>query len=96
MQRVDALALPTLPILPPRIDPIRIGSSDFDASSALLRFTFPFNMTGQPALSLPCSFSTSGLPIGLQLVGRHLDEATLLRIGHAYQQVTAWHLRRPS
>ena len=100
MQRVDALALPTLPILPPRIDqldqPIRIGSSDFDASSALLRFTFPFNMTGQPALSLPCSFSTSGLPIGLQLVGRHLDEATLLHIGHAYQQATAWHLRRPS
>jgi aspartyl-tRNA(Asn)/glutamyl-tRNA(Gln) amidotransferase subunit A len=100
MQRVDALALPTLPILPPRIDqldqPVRIGSSEFDASSALLRFTFPFNMTGQPALALPCGFSTSGLPISLQLAGRYLDEATLLRIGHAYQQVTEWHLRRPS
>ncbi len=100
MGRLDALALPTLPILPPRIDqldqPVRVGSSEFDASSALLRFTFPFNMTGQPALSLPCGFSTSGLPIGLQLAGRHLGEATLLRIGHAYQQATAWHLRRPS
>lgn len=100
MQRVDALALPTLPILPPRIDqldqPVRIGNSEFDASSALLRFTFPFNMTGQPALSLPCGFSTSGLPIGLQLVGRHLDEAVLLRIGHAYQQATDWHTRRPA
>ncbi len=100
MQRVDALALPTLPILPPRIDqldqPVRIGSSEFDASSSLLRFTFPFNMTGQPALALPCGFSTSGLPISLQLAGRHLDETTLLRIGHAYQQATDWHLRHPA
>ncbi len=100
MQRVDALALPTLPILPPRIDqldqPVTLGGRDFDASSTLLRFTFPFNMTGQPALSLPCGFSTAGLPIGLQVVGRHLDEATLLRIGHAYQQVTLWHTQRPS
>ncbi len=99
MQRVDALALPTLPILPPRIDQlaqnVTLGDRQFDASSALLRFTFPFNMSGQPALSLPCGFSTSGLPIGLQLVGRHLDEATLLRLGHHYQQATDWHTRRP-
>jgi aspartyl-tRNA(Asn)/glutamyl-tRNA(Gln) amidotransferase subunit A len=100
MQRVDALALPTLPILPPRIDqldqPIRLGNREYDASSWLLRFTFPFNMTGQPALSLPCGFSTAGLPIGLQLVGRHLDEPTILRIGHTYQQATPWHTRRPT
>jgi len=100
MQQVDALALPTLPILPPRIDqldqPVRIGGSEFDTSSALLRFTFPFNMSGQPALALPCGLSTSGLPISLQVVGRHLDEPTILRIGHAYQQATDWHLRRPT
>lgn len=100
MQRGDALALPTLPILPPRIDqldqPVSIAGRNFDASSALLRFTFPFNMTGQPVLSLPCGFSTGGLPIGLQLAGRHLDEATILRIGHAYQQATAWHTRSPT
>jgi aspartyl-tRNA(Asn)/glutamyl-tRNA(Gln) amidotransferase subunit A len=99
MQRVDALALPTLPILPPRIDqldqPVTLGGREFDASSSLLRFTFPFNMSGQPALSLPCGFSMSGLPIGLQLAGRHLDEPTILRVGHAYQQATTWHLRRP-
>ncbi len=99
MQRVDALALPALPILPPRIDQldqlVTLGDREFDASGALLRFTFPFNMTGQPALSLPCGFSASGLPIGLQLAGRHLEETTILRIGHAYQQATAWHLRRP-
>jgi aspartyl-tRNA(Asn)/glutamyl-tRNA(Gln) amidotransferase subunit A len=100
MQRVNALALPTLPILPPRIDqleqPVSLGGREFDTSSTLLRFTFPFNMTGQPALSLPCGFSSSGLPIGLQVVGRHLEEPTILRIGHAYQQATDWHLRRPS
>ncbi len=99
MQRVDLLALPTLPILPPRRDalsqPIQLGGKEFDAGAALLRLTFPFNMTGQPALSLPCGFSTTGLPIGLQLVGRHLEEATLLRVGHAYQQATTWHLRQP-
>ncbi len=99
MQRVDALVLPTLPIVPPRRDqldqPILLGDREFDASSALLRFTFPFNMTGQPALSLPCGFSTSGLPIGLQVVGRHLDDETVLRIGYTYQQVTDWHTRRP-
>ncbi len=99
MQRVDALALPTLPILPPRIDqldqPVAIAGREFDASSSLLRFTFPFNMTGQPALALPCGFSTSGLPISLQLAGRHLDESTLLRVGHVYQQATDWHLRHP-
>jgi aspartyl-tRNA(Asn)/glutamyl-tRNA(Gln) amidotransferase subunit A len=100
MQQVDALVLPTLPMLPPRIDqldqPVRLGDSEFDASSALLRFTFPFNMTGQPALSLPCGFSMSGLPIGLQVVGRHLEESTVLRVGYAYQQATSWHLRRSS
>jgi Asp-tRNA(Asn)/Glu-tRNA(Gln) amidotransferase A subunit family amidase len=100
MQRVDALVLPTLPIVPPRRNqldqPILLGDREFDAASALLRFTFPFNMTGQPALSLPCGFSTSGLPIGLQVAGRHLEEATILRIGHAYQQATDWHTRHPS
>ncbi len=99
MERVDLLALPTLPILPPRREalaqPVQLGGKDFDAGAALLRLTFPFNMTGQPALSLPCGFSTTGLPIGLQLVARHLDEATLLCAGHAYQQATDWHLRQP-
>ena len=99
MQRVDALALPTLPILPPHIDQldqsVTLGNREYDASSALLRFTFPFNMSGQPALSLPCGFSASGLPIGLQLVGCHLGEATLLRLGYLYQQATDWHTRHP-
>lgn len=100
MQQVDLLALPTLPILPPRRDqldqPIRLGDHEYEPGATMLRFTFPFNLTGQPALSLPCGFSTSGLPIGLQLVGRHHEEMTILHTGHAYQQATDWHLRQPS
>ena len=50
-----------------------------------LDLTLPFNLTGQPAISVPCGFTRSGLPIGLQLVGRPYDEATLFRAGAAYE-----------
>ncbi len=55
-----------------------------------------FSVTGAPALALPCGFSQTGLPLGLQIAGRHFDDARVLRIGHAYEQATQWHLRRPS
>jgi aspartyl-tRNA(Asn)/glutamyl-tRNA(Gln) amidotransferase subunit A len=55
----------------------------------------PFNITGSPTLALPCGFSASGLPVSLQLAGRPFDEATVLRVGHAYEQATGWHTRRP-
>ncbi|HWT84001.1 MAG TPA: amidase family protein, partial [Candidatus Methylomirabilis sp.] len=54
----------------------------------LVRCTRPINVTGHPALSVPCGFTAAGLPIGLQLVGRYFDEATLLRIGHAFEAVS--------
>ena len=56
----------------------------------------PFNLTGLPALALPCGFSAAGLPISLQLAGRPFDEATVLRAGHAYERATSWHERRPA
>ncbi len=59
-------------------------------------FTYPFNMTGQPALSVPCGFDSSNLPIGLHLVGRRFDDATVLRAGHAYQRAAALTDRRPA
>ena len=59
------------------------------------RYTSPFNRSGQPALSIPCGFS-HGLPIGLMIVGHRFNERTVLRIGHAYQQATDWHKRRPA
>jgi aspartyl-tRNA(Asn)/glutamyl-tRNA(Gln) amidotransferase subunit A len=59
-------------------------------------FTISVNLAGLPGLALPCGFSLAGLPIGLQLIGKPFDEATLLRVGYAYEQATAWRARRPS
>jgi len=59
------------------------------------RLTRPFNGLGLPALSVPCGFSSAGLPLAFQIVGRPFDEATVLRLGDAYQQATDWHTRRP-
>lgn len=96
---LDALAMPTLPIVAPRIDalqtPIRLGEREVTVSYATLRNTFPFNLTGQPALAIPCGFTSGGLPASLQLVSGHFNEPALLRLGHAYQRVTDWHLRSP-
>lgn len=58
-------------------------------------YTTPASLAGVPALAVPCGFSASGLPLSLQIVGRRFDEATLLRIGHAHEQATDWHRRRP-
>ena len=60
-------------------------------------FTVSANIAGVPALSVPCGFLNQGgkdLPVGLQFLGRHFDEATIVRVGHHYQQATDWHTRR--
>ncbi len=56
----------------------------------------PFNFSGSPTLSVPCGFSSDGLPLSVQFVGRNLSEAMLCRIGHAYEQATSWHRKHPS
>jgi aspartyl-tRNA(Asn)/glutamyl-tRNA(Gln) amidotransferase subunit A len=61
----------------------------------LVRCTRPINVTGHPALSVPCGLTAGGLPIGLQLVGRQFDEATLLRIGRAFEAVSPLAGRQP-
>lgn len=60
-----------------------------------LRYTAPFDMSGSPTITLPGGFTAAGLPVGFQLVGRHFDEALVLRAGHAYQVATDWHTKRP-
>ena len=65
------------------------------ARFARMRFTSPFDMSGSPALVLPGGKTAAGFPAGFQLIGRHLEEALLLRAGHAFQQATDWHRRRP-
>jgi aspartyl-tRNA(Asn)/glutamyl-tRNA(Gln) amidotransferase subunit A len=97
---LDALAMPTLPIAAPRVDAleqrIRMGDQDNTPGYAMLRNNFPFDLTGQPALALPCGFTAGGLPVSLQLAAGHFNEPALLRLGHAYQRVTGWHNRVPS
>ena len=60
-----------------------------------ISFTGPFNLAGVPAISVPCGFTESGLPLGIQIVGKPFAEETLFRVAHAYEQATEWHRRRP-
>jgi aspartyl-tRNA(Asn)/glutamyl-tRNA(Gln) amidotransferase subunit A len=97
LQRVDVLLLPTLPMpaIPiTQIDQdILIEGVTKNATVALLSLTMPFNLAGLPACSFPGGFSSDNLPIGLQVVGKAFEESTVLRIAHAYQQLTDWHRR---
>ncbi len=97
MQGVNALVLPTIPIPAIPVEQadqdIQIDGITENATTALLRLTMPFNLAGLPAVSLPCGFTTGGLPIGLQLVGKPFEESMILRIAHAYQLLTDWHRR---
>lgn len=97
MDGVDALAMPTIPVDAPCLveKVVRFNRTTEDLRLALLRLTRPGNLTGLPAISLPCGFSDGGMPIGLQLMGRRRGEAVLLRIAYAYEQSTSWHERFP-
>ena len=70
------------------------SSEGVETTRLLTRFTYPFSLAEVPVLSLPCGFC-DGLPVGLQLVAPHWQEARLLRTAWAYQQETDWHLQRP-
>jgi aspartyl-tRNA(Asn)/glutamyl-tRNA(Gln) amidotransferase subunit A len=96
-QSFDVLVTPTSPIAAPPIGATtaKLGGQDIPLVRAFLDLTLPFNLTGQPAISVPCGFTRSGLPIGLQLVGRPFDEATLFRAAGAYESATPWHQRIP-
>ena len=85
---VDALLTPTIPITATDIGQREVSIGDYEESvrSALTRFTGPTNLTGHPSLSIPCGTTATGLPVGLQLIGRHFDEATLYCFGHAYEE----------
>lgn len=87
--RVDLLLHPTMIGPAPRI------AEAGDARSWLVRNTHPWNIAGAPVLAIPCGFTQAGLPIGMSLVGGMWQEPLLLRVGHAYQRLTDWHLRRP-
>ena len=97
LSRVDALILPTSPGPAPNI-PEKAGiANQEDAQSRISgvrNFTGAFNLAGLPALSLPCGFTSENLPLSIQMAGRPMEEELLFRLGHTYQQITDWHLRR--
>ncbi len=97
LRHADVLLAPSTPIVATRLDEshVELGGERVDVRSALIRFTRPFNLSGHPACAVPCGFTSAGLPIGMQLVGRAFDEATVLRAADAYQRATDWHTRRP-
>ena len=94
---IDALLTPGELVPPPPHEArtATIAGREVSLMAALISATCPFNITGQPALTVPCGFTASGLPIALQIIGKAFDEATVLQVGHAYEVQTPWHTRRP-
>jgi len=91
-ESVDAIVAPTTPGVAFKIgekeDPLQMYLNDV--------FTIPTSLAGLPGVSLPAGFTLAGLPIGLQVMGKAYDEATVLRVAHAYEQATDWHTRKPA
>jgi aspartyl-tRNA(Asn)/glutamyl-tRNA(Gln) amidotransferase subunit A len=88
----DLIASPTTPT-----PPFKIGEKIDDPLTMYLNdlFTIPVNLAGLPGLSMPCGFSSNGLPIGLQLIGKPWDEATLFQVASVYEAATSWHTKSP-
>ena len=91
-EKVDVIAMPTSPIPPFRLrektdDPLQMYLADI--------FTVSANLAGLPGISVPCGFSSSRLPIGMQLTGRFFDESMVLRVADAYERLTGWHKDAP-
>jgi aspartyl-tRNA(Asn)/glutamyl-tRNA(Gln) amidotransferase subunit A len=96
-ERVDAILAPAVPIAAPRIgeSEVKIADEKETVRSALVRLNRPTNLTGHPAISVPCGFTLGGLPVGLQLIGPRWAEASLLAIALVYEEATAWHSQHP-
>jgi amidase len=95
-QDIDLLIVPVSGSLPPTLATMRRLGEDPGLMSGLLRYTCPFDMTGNPTITLPGGLTEDGMPIAFQIVGGHLDEATLIRAGAAFQGATDWHRRHPA
>jgi aspartyl-tRNA(Asn)/glutamyl-tRNA(Gln) amidotransferase subunit A len=96
---IDAIVCPTLPTTA-----ARVGQQEFEfpngarksVMDAYVGHSAPANVTGLPALTVPCGFDSTGMPVGLQIIGRPFDEQMVLRVGQAYESATDWSARTPS
>ncbi len=104
LHRFQVLALPTVPFPAPTIEECKSGFLDIDGKKVKRQderggvdslCAIPVNVTGHPAISICCGFSSGGLPIGLQLASRRFAEETLFAVAHAYEQATVWNKKRP-
>jgi aspartyl-tRNA(Asn)/glutamyl-tRNA(Gln) amidotransferase subunit A len=91
-KRCDVIITPTAPTTAFKLgekteDPLAMYLSDI--------YTISINLAGLPAVSLPCGFDNNQMPIGMQLIGKHFDETTILRVAHRYEQSTEWHKKKP-
>lgn len=97
-ERADAILAPATAVSAPRIGErkVEIEGEEENVRSALVRLNRPANFTGHPAVSIPCGFTRTGLPIGMQLIGPRWGESRLLGIAFAYDQAAEWHRRHPN
>jgi amidase len=96
LKSVDLLAIPAQAFAAPTLARMATLTDDPDLLGSLLRFTYPFDIPGSPTITLPAGFTKSGGPLAFQFVGRHFDEARLVKAGHAFQRTTNWHNRHPT
>jgi aspartyl-tRNA(Asn)/glutamyl-tRNA(Gln) amidotransferase subunit A len=99
--RFDLLLTPTLPVSAfeagqPNPEGMPVPAGSLVPFPDWSPFTYPWNITGQPAASVPCGFTREELPVGLQIVGRRFADATVLRAAAAFEQVRPWNEKRPS
>jgi aspartyl-tRNA(Asn)/glutamyl-tRNA(Gln) amidotransferase subunit A len=98
MKDVDLLVGPTMPMTPFPLASaeVNLEGTTFGAEKAIPTFTRPYDLNGFPAVSVPCGFSESGLPIGLQIAAKPYQDHVALRAAYAYEQASEWHKRRPN
>ena len=94
---VDVIATPSVPVRTHTIAECTPATGEIlaEKGAEIPLFTSIFDVTGEPSLSVPCGFDSSNMPIGLMITGHAFDETTILRVGHAYEELAGWHQRRP-
>lgn len=95
-QNIDLLLIPCTGIASPTLERMGQMGEDAELMAAMLRYTCPFDMSGNPTITLPGGVTDAGMPVAFQLVAGHFDEALLVRAGVAFQQATQWHQRHPA